>query len=523
LNLTRRDIPEPDAVIHEMIFLLTWISFFCIRYRPVQKTVHGYPLGHGTYLQEKRMKVLLIEPPVSRFDITTKLFLLPPPYHLEVLAGSITGDHDVHILDMRIDDDLATEVLSFLPDVIGCSSVAANSHLAKSVLMRAKELSPQAFTVVGGHHPSLMPQDFQESFIDAVVVGEGENTLLELVEALASGRNWRMISGMAYKLEDGGFRSNPSRDLMDLNDFPKPARHLTRLHREKQLYFRANWRPIDSTISSRGCPNKCTFCGLWKINHGKYRTRNPRQIVDELETISAPYVTFIDDNTLADIENTLAITDEIKRRGIKKRYELYGRVDTIVSHPRVVERWRDAGMELLLVGLEACDDNRLTEMRKRTTSDMNRRAIEICRANGVEIAAYLIVHPAFDREDFKRLSAYVEQNQLTHPVFTVLSPFPGTDLYDDMKEDFITEGFELLDFFHTVLPTSLPLDEFYDEFLGLYRRAYPFKEFIKSVAKGKAVLSPSMIAKNFRMRKRLASLRKDHDLVRRKGHAGQAL
>jgi radical SAM superfamily enzyme YgiQ (UPF0313 family) len=459
------------------------------------------------------MKVLLIEPPLSLFDVPTKGIAMPPPYHLEVLAGRLVSHHDVHILDMRIDENLDTELSRFKPEVVGCSCVAANSHLVKQVLRRVKELAPEIVTAVGGHHPSLMPEDCDETFIDVVVIGEGEETLYEFVGACESKRNWGEIPGIAYRSNDGKFRINRYRELMDLDKLPIPARSLTRLHRDKGLYFRVSWRPIDCTITSRGCPNKCTFCGLWKINRGKYRARAPRLIADELEAITAPNVTFIDDNTLDHVENASALADEIKRRGIRKRYELYGRVDTIVRRPDLVEKWRDVGMELLLLGLEACDDQALKEMRKRTTTEMNRRAIEICHANSVEVAAYLIVNPAFDHEDFRRLSEYVEQNNLTHPVFTILSPFPGTDLYNMVKENLITEGFELMDFFHTVLPTRLPLDEFYEEFLELYRRAYPFKKFIKSIVQQKAVLSPRMILMNLRLRKRMASLRNHHYLV----------
>lgn len=465
------------------------------------------------------MKILLIEPPVSPFDVPTKIFEMTPPYHLEVLAGRLVGNHDVHILDMRIDEDLDTELSIFNPEVVGCSCVAANSHLVKQVLRRVKELSPDTITVVGGHHPSLMPEDCNEAFIDAVVIGEGEETLYEFVGACESKRSWEGVPGIAYRTKDGEFRINPNRDLIDLDDLPIPARSLTRHHREKRLYFRGNWRPLDCTITSRGCPNRCTFCGLWKINRGKYRARTPRLVADELESITAPNIKFTDDNTLDQVDNAFALADEIKRRGIKKRYELYGRVDTVVRRPDLVEKWREVGMELLLVGLEACDDQALKEMRKKTTAEMNKRAIEICRANGIELAAYLIVDPAFDREDFRRLSEYVEQNNLTHPVFTILSPFPGTDLYNMVKETLITEGFELIDFFHAVLPTRLPLDEFYEEFLGLYRRAYPFKNFIKSIAQRKAVLSPRMIFMNLKVRKRMASLRSHHDLVRRANRA----
>jgi hopanoid C-3 methylase len=461
------------------------------------------------------MKVLLIEPPVSSFDVPTKIFEMPPPYHLELLAGRLIGNHDVHILDMRIDEDLDAELSIFRPDVVGCSCVAANSHLVKQVLRRVKELGRDIVTVVGGHHPSLMPEDCNEAFIDIVVIGEGEETLSEFLGACESKRNLGEIPGIAYRSKEGDFRINRERELMDLDKLPMPARNLTRVHREKRLYFRGNWRPLDCTITSRGCPNRCTFCGLWKINRGKYRARTPRLIAEELESITAPNIKFSDDNTLDHVHNAFALADEITRRGIKKRYELYGRVDTVVRHPDLVEKWRDVGMELLLLGLEACDDQALKDMRKSTTTQINRRAIEICHANGVEVAAYLIVDPSFDREDFRRLSEYVEQNKLTHPVFTILSPFPGTDLYNMVKETLITEGFELMDFFHTVLPTRLPLDEFYEEFLKLYRRAYPVKNFIKSVAQRKAVLSPRMISMNLKVRKRMALLRNHHNLVRK--------
>jgi len=467
------------------------------------------------------MKVLLIEPPLSPFDITTKIFFMPPPYHLEVVGGRLLSNHDVHILDMRIDQNLDVELSTFKPDVVGCSCVAANCHLVKQVLSRAKEMAPNIITVVGGHHPSLMPEDCNEPFIDAVVIGEGEETLYEFVAACDSKRSWQEIPGIAYRSKEAQLRINPSRELMDLNKFPTAARNLTKHNRDKRLYFRGNWRPLDCTITSRGCPNKCTFCGLWKINRGKYRARAPHLIADELEVITSPNVMFIDDNTLDHVENAFALAEEIKRRGIKKRYELYGRVDTVVRHPDLVEKWRDVGMELLLLGLEAYNDKALLEMRKRTTTEMNRRAIEICHTNKVEIAAYLIVDPAFDREDFRRLSEYVEENNLTHPVFTILSPFPGTDLYNMVKDTLITEGFELMDFFHTVLPTKLPLDEFYEEFLGLYRRAYPFRNFLKAIAQGKPVLSPRMILMNFKARKGMASLRSHHYLVKERKEGKQ--
>jgi radical SAM superfamily enzyme YgiQ (UPF0313 family) len=464
------------------------------------------------------MKVLLIEPPVSPFDIPTKVFAMPPPHHIERLAGPLITHHDVRIFDMRIDQDLQAELAEFQPDIVGCSCVAANSHIAKNILKEIKETNPEILTVVGGHHPSLAPEDFRQGHVDVVVVGEGEATLKDLVANYQHGPELSKIKGIAYRTPEGTFRMNPPRELIDLDKTPLPARHLTRKYRKRNRYFRANWRPVDCIISSRGCPFRCTFCGLWKINRGEYRYRDPRLVADELQKIQERNVLFVDDNTLDHVQKALGLAEIIGERGFDKQYEVYGRADTIVQHPQVVEKWRGIGMKLLLIGLEAFDDGMLSGMNKRTTAAMNRKAIEICHANGVEIAAYFIVHPNFDRDDFKRLLDFVMQNNLTHPVFAILTPFPGTDLYEQVKDHFLTDRLEILDFFHTVLPTRLPLEDFYREFARLYKKAYKTKDFIGSVFKGKAVLTPRMLSMIWKVRKHMADLRRHHDLIAEDTH-----
>ena len=459
------------------------------------------------------MRVLLVEPPVSPFDVPTTILAMPPPYHLEILAGALIKHHDVQIVDLRLGSDISSELVDFRPHMVGCSCVAANSHLAKQVLKQVKNYNPEIFTILGGHHPSLMPEDCDDDCIDAVVIGEGEQTLAELAAISERNDNLSGIKGIAYRDKDGNFKINPRRELMDLNTLPMPARNLTHKYRKNGQYYRASWRPIDCIISSRGCPFKCKFCGLWKINQGKYRCRHPELIANELETITDTYISFIDDNTLDNTKYAYQLAEIIKQRQIFKKFELYGRTDTIVRHPELVEKWCDVGMELLLVGLESCDNDAIKKMNKHTTTEMNKKAIEICRANGVELAAYLIVDPDFDRDDFKRLAEYVSRNNLTHPVFTILSPFPGTDFYNEVKHKLITQSFKLYDFFHTVLPTRLPLDEFYEEFLNLYRNAYQTKDFIKAVFQRKAVLTPRLIVKNYKFRKRMQALRSHHDIV----------
>mgnify|MGYP001611624368 CR=1 FL=1 len=462
------------------------------------------------------MKILLVEPPISPFDVPTGAIALPPPHHLERLAGAIIDNHEVRIFDMRIEENIEQELSEFCPDMVGISCVAANYNLSRGVLLkRVKQYNAEIITLIGGHHPSLAPQMCNDKSIDIIVIGEGELTLKELADAYSLNKTTdiKNINGIAYR-EKGEFKINPPRELMDINSLPNAARHLTAKYRKKNLYFRASWRPTDCVISSRGCPYRCKFCGLWKINHGHYRYRKPELIADEIETITEPYINFIDDNTLDNVPNAFRLAEVIKERGIKKTYEIYGRPDTVVRYPELVEKLRGVGVKLILLGIEACDQEVLTSMNKKLSVETNKKAIEICHANDIEIAAYLLVDPRFNKDDFHRLSDFVAKNKLTHPIFTVLTPFPGTDLYEEVHDKLITKSLDIMDFYHTVLPTTLGLDEFYAEFIGLYQKAYSLKNFIKSIFKNKAVLSPGGIGALLNTKRRMVKLRSHHYLLK---------
>lgn len=456
------------------------------------------------------MKILLVEPEISPYDIPTGLFGLPPLHHLERLASMLTPHHDVDILDMRIEETLQASLDAFKPDLVGVSCVVANSHLAKKVLTVVKQHNPETYTVIGGHHPSLMPEDCYESYIDFIVIGEGEMTLQELALVCENGNRFDTVNGIVYQNKNGEFKKNPLRPLANLDDLPLPARYLTEKYRAKKLYYRASWRPTDSIISSRGCPFKCKFCGLWKINQGQYRSRKSELVVDELERISDPYVCFVDDNSLDHYQNASKTADLILDRGFKKTYELYGRANTIVQHPDLIEKWKKAGMDLLLIGLESLDQDELKDMNKHISVATNQKAIEICHANDIEIVSYFVINPQFDKDDFKRLKAYVQENRLTHPVYTILSPFPGTDLYFEVKDKLITQRKDIIDFYHTVLPTKLDMEEFYNEFIGLYQSAYPIKEFLMKLLGNKAMFSPTMFLNMRKMNKKLNCLFQHH-------------
>jgi radical SAM superfamily enzyme YgiQ (UPF0313 family) len=415
------------------------------------------------------MKVLLVEPPLSPFDVPSGLAGLPEPLALETVAAGMRSRHDVTILDLRLEERLDEYLQTVNPDVVGVGAVTANLHLAKGVLRQAKRHNPDVLTIIGGHHVTFRPQDAREAFVDVIVKGEGDYSAPEAVDAFEAGRPLEAVPGLVVN-QAGRQTTTAARPLADLDQLPTPARDL--VARYRQSYFNRGYRPIVSINTSRGCPNRCRFCVLWKMNGGKYRVRSAEAVVDEIATFSESFVDFIDDNSLDDVPRARRIAALLQQRDLRKTFRMYGRADTVAEHPDLIADLADAGLKIMLVGLEAVREDKLADWNKACDLEKNRKAVRVLQQNNVQAAAYFLVDPNFDEDDFSHLGRYVDEMGLTDPIFTVLAPFPGSDLYDEVRDKIVYDDQRLFDFFHTVFKPKLPLEEFYRQFEGLYRRAY---------------------------------------------------
>jgi radical SAM superfamily enzyme YgiQ (UPF0313 family) len=139
-----------------------------------------------------------------------------------------------------------------------------------------------------------------------------------------------------------------------------------------------------------------------------------------------------------------------------------------VRHPDLVEKWVEAGLWGVLLGLEGASDTMLQDVNKKNTAKANDEAIRIMHANGVTIWGAFIVHPDWTEDDFKRLNDYVAKMELTQGQYTVLTPLPGTLLYREQYDRLLTHDYRCYDTLHSVLPTRLPREEFYRQLASLY-------------------------------------------------------
>ncbi|MHC4716896.1 MAG: B12-binding domain-containing radical SAM protein [Planctomycetota bacterium] len=425
------------------------------------------------------MRILLVQPDWKQSNFGFRLAAMPEPLGLETIAA-VLPDHDVRILDLRCGDGLSREIRSFDPDVVGVTALTPEVYAAREVLAEAKALRDGIFTVVGGHHASLMPEDFHCPQVDAIVVGEGEQAFTGLVEALERGRDPAGVANLIVRDGDGAFRANLTGPVeIDLDTVPIPRRDLTARYRSE--YFFLFDRPDTSVATGRGCPFRCNFCSVWAFYHGRTRMMSPRRVMEEIRQIETDHITFVDDNFLLNHRREREIADLILAEGIRKRYSIECRTDSIARHPELVTKWVEAGLYAVLLGLEGTDET-LAAVNKRNTAGVNDEAIRILQDHGVVIWGAFLVDPDWDLDDFQRLSDYVRSRRITHTQFTVLTPLPGTPLYRQKESQLLTRDYTCYDALHAVVPTRLPREEFYRQFARLYLQTdlSPYVEMVRN-------------------------------------------
>jgi len=417
------------------------------------------------------VKILLVQPSPfepGRLGLENVLWL-SEPVALTSLAAMVP-EHEVRILDMRLEPEevLNQTLLEFRPDLVGTSAMTTDCYQSKAVLSIARgTLGPRVFTIVGGHHPTMAPADYEEPEVDAVCVGEGEETFQELVQHLASGgdpRRLHAVRGLRFRDEQGNWITTLKRaQARDLDTFPAPARALIP-ERYRRQYFFAVASPMASIFTSRGCSFDCNFCAIWEFYERRTRYMSAKVICDRLEQIEEDFVFFLDDNFLTNKKRLEQLCDEIAARKIKKFFGTQGRADFIADNPELMRRLRDAGLVMVLSGYESNDDDALAALQKSSTKEKNLKAVELLRSLGIISTGIFMVRPDFEEKDFDTLWAMIKEMGVAIPLVTILTPLPGTQMYRKMQDQLLTRDVRLFDLLHAVTPTKLPRRRFYEKY-----------------------------------------------------------
>ncbi|HUT01387.1 MAG TPA: radical SAM protein [Phycisphaerae bacterium] len=415
------------------------------------------------------MRILLIQPDYLIAGFGFRLAAMPEPLHLEILAGCLP-EHDVRILDMRIDANLFGVLEEFQPHLAGVTALTTEVYAARDILLAVKNFSHEIFTVVGGHHCTLMPEDFQIPQVDAVARGEGEFVFPDLVRAVQDHRSLAGVPNLVWQNRDGRFVGNPRvlPKSRSMDELPLPRRDLVAKYHPE--YFFLFDKPDSSVATSRGCPFKCSFCSVHEFYDGRTRQMSAARVMEEIRHVTSPHVTFVDDNFLMNHRREDELAGRIRSAGLDMSFSMEARTDSIARHPELVEKWVDIGLYAILLGLEGASDEALASVNKSNKLAVNNEAIRILKGNGVIIWGAFIVDPMWTADDFAKLRDYVDEKEITHTQFTVLTPLVGTQLYRERFNELLSYDYTCYDTLHAVTPTRMPRVKFYKHFADLYRQ-----------------------------------------------------
>ena len=377
------------------------------------------------------MRVLLINPPYPVCESLTM------PLGLLYLAARLEeAGHEVVLEDIQLCRSPVSRVKRTLqrlnPGIVGITSFSLNLPVASKILKSVKRLCPDAVTVWGGPHVSFDDEAIlrDHPWVDAVVRGEGEETLLEMMERVKGGGSFGGILGITWREPDGTPQRNPPRPFREnLDGLPRPAWHLLKLYQYRAFGDGA------SVITSRGCPHRCVFCVGRKMIGAQGRFRSPTAVVDEMKALvklGFHRIRVEDDHFTFRKDRALAICRELDRKGLSVRWRAYARVDTVDAE--LLAWMRRTGCERILFGAESGSPEILRRIRKGITPEQTRRAVQMTREAGIGVlASFVLGLPGETPQTLRQTLQFADSLGVPYSL-NLLTPYVGTEIRERAAE-----------------------------------------------------------------------------------------
>ena len=411
------------------------------------------------------MRLLFVHPGPLLY---TNVFLRLEPLGLELVAQAARrAGHPVRLIDLQVERhaDYHRMIAAWRPEFIAFScNYLANVPEIVDLAKATKRTLPRVFICVGGHSASFTSKaiiEHGEGAIDCVLKGEGELGIVKLLATLAGDRGAiTTVPGAVTTIGEG-----PHPGFVEHLEDIRPARDLV-CHRRK--YFIGLLDPCASIEFSRGCPWDCSFCSAWTFYGRSYRLLDPRCVIEDLASITEPGVFIVDDVAFIHEQHGFAIGEAIAAKSISKKYYLETRGDVLLKNKEVFQFWKKLGLAQIFLGIEAIDEDGLRKFRKRIPLGRNFEALEFARSLGIGVAINIIADPGWDEERFRIVRAWcMDVPEVVN--ISINTPYPGTETWLSGQYQLTTRDYRLFDIQHAVLPTKLPIADFYREVLYTQR------------------------------------------------------
>ncbi len=365
-----------------------------------------------------------------------------PPIGLLYVATCLKeAGHNVRIFDNGPQGFSAERLVHWIksqdPDLVGFTTLTITTLFADKVAKLLKEELPEIPVVYGGYHATINHRRIlkEQPFVDFVVRGEGETIVVELADALESGKNIEGIRGISFR-ENGRIHVNQDSPLTeDINSISFPDRSLLQ-HEYLGVIngFRTTIEKFTTIVSSRGCPYNCTFCAASVHGRRKWRGRSPENIMEELSYLSDQgfgQIYFVDDSFTVKSSRVIELCRQMKKEDLDMYWATETRVN--LAEKEMLRTMKQSGCTGLYFGIESAIPWILEYYRKRITLQMAKQAIKNCNDVGMDsFASFILGAPGETLAEIWATIMFASKIGVDFPDFHILGAGPGMPIWDDL-------------------------------------------------------------------------------------------
>jgi radical SAM superfamily enzyme YgiQ (UPF0313 family) len=424
------------------------------------------------------LRVLLIKPRHLAAHFGLAPFFRTEPLGLEYIASALTAHgHQVRIVDMCFERrSMAKIIRSFRPELAAISCLHIQDVAA--TLLHAEEIKradASIFVAVGGHSVAAYPQALEQSQqgargIDAICVGEGEGIMVALCDALQNRRSLDKIPSLLLPTGDGRFTlTGDANEWLEMEHVLPPDREAIDAYRKH--YVCLNYMPVWTMETTRGCWHRCKFCSVWQFYKGVCRYHSAQNVSADFQRIGKN-VFVIDDLFWADPERSEELGHALLASGERKNWILVqSRVDLVSRSADLLRLWRPLAKNFdIFFGFESPTRKGLNSLHKGSDVAKTLEAVRVAREQGFGVTGNFIIDPDFSEQDFYELWEFIEAHQLFRVGFTILTPLPGTQYFEQARDQIKVLDWSQYDLHHLLWKPRLPVERFFELYCETWRR-----------------------------------------------------
>jgi radical SAM superfamily enzyme YgiQ (UPF0313 family) len=419
------------------------------------------------------MRILLLRPIPGNERFGLGPFFKIEPLGMEYIAAALEASgYTVTIADLRFSRSVGHYIRTARPDLVGIAGMhALETDNVLDLAAQVRLASPQVPIVIGGHTAAAYPDPFLSAGVTAVVIDDGERAMPRLAAAFEHRTPLREVPGIIIREPDASIvKTGGELGTLLLDEVPTPSRRLVDGWRKQ--YACLAHRPVWLVETARGCPFRCSFCSIWQLHARTVRERSIGSVADDFASVGDD-IFVSDDLFWYHPARSLALAEELKRRGIRKRWVLVqSRVDLVARNPELLEAWRPIAKDFdIFFGLEAATNDGLKGLVKDATIDQTANGIEVARSLKYGVTGNFVIDPAWTESDFAKLWDFVDRYALYQAGFTILTPLPGTAYFEEMRPRIGARQWAHFDMHHLLWEPALGPERFFELYCETWRRS----------------------------------------------------